>query len=192
MASSIRTSPPRQIAATVCPLSQSRRHQRETEAEMHETVIVEALLRILVQKASQNHIDRIVSVRLKVGRLRGLDPRQIRGCFEIFAEDSLAQGARLDIDEIPIVACCRGCGRGWEVSGYRFQCPTCRSTQADITQGRELYIDSFEGRSAEKAEECAPPPADAESVQPASAPPGRLATDPRRTPNSPGGDVRAE
>ncbi len=117
--------------------------------DMHETAVVEGLMRILMRKAAENSVGQIVSVRLKIGRLRGLDLRQIRGCFEMFAEGTIADGADLAIDEIPVEACCRECGRVWEVPGYRLGCPCCGGTDADITKGRELYIETFEARPAQ-------------------------------------------
>ena len=67
---------------------------------MHETAVVEGLMRILTEHAKQNGVDRVVAVKLKIGRLRGIDSRQIRLAFEIFAEGTLAEGARLDIDDV--------------------------------------------------------------------------------------------
>ncbi|MGQ9369432.1 hydrogenase maturation nickel metallochaperone HypA [Azospirillum sp. ST 5-10] len=115
---------------------------------MHETAIVEGVMRILMQKADEHGMDRILSVRLRIGRLHGLDHRQLRGCFDIFAEGTPADGARLVIDEIPITARCRACDRPWEVAGYRFVCPACGAADAEVTGGRELYVESFEGRRA--------------------------------------------
>jgi hydrogenase nickel incorporation protein HypA/HybF len=111
---------------------------------MHETAVVEGLMRILTQTAAANGVDRIVSVRLKIGKLRGLDPRQIRAGFEMFAEGTLADGARLDIDEVAVKAHCKACGTDFTVERYRFECPTCGGNDAEVTAGRELYIESFE------------------------------------------------
>jgi hydrogenase nickel incorporation protein HypA/HybF len=119
---------------------------------MHETVVVEGLMRILTTKARENGITRIVSVRLRIGRLHGFDARQIRGCFEIFAEATAAEGARLDIEEIAIEARCQACGHTYEVPRFQFGCPACGSAEADVLKGRELEIESFEGqRAAEDA-----------------------------------------
>ena len=106
-------------------------------------------MRILRDHARQNGVERILSVRLKVGRLRGLDVRQLRGCFEIFAEDTVADGARLDIDEVQVRARCAKCGCEYDVPRYRFDCPDCGSPDADVLAGRELYIESFEAARPE-------------------------------------------
>lgn len=111
---------------------------------MHETAVVQGLMRILSETARANGVKRIVSVRLKIGRLRGLDSRQIRAGFEMFAEGTLAEGARLDIDEVEVEACCKTCGTTFTVERYQFQCPACGSADADVTAGRELHIESFE------------------------------------------------
>lgn len=111
---------------------------------MHETAVVEGLMRILEKTAKANGVTRIVSVKLKVGRLRGLDPRQLRAGFEMFAEGTIADGARLDIDEVAVQAHCKTCGTDFTVERYQFQCPSCGGTDADVTAGRELHIESFE------------------------------------------------
>jgi hydrogenase nickel incorporation protein HypA/HybF len=112
---------------------------------MHEMTVVEGLMRILNEKARDHGVDRIVRVRLKIGRLRGLDARQIRGCFEIFSESTAAEGASLDIEEVGVEARCRTCGRIYEVPHFRFACPLCGGADADVIKGRELEIESFDG-----------------------------------------------
>ena len=119
-------------------------------ADMHETTVVEGLMRILATKAREHGIDRIVSVRLKIGRLRGLDVRQIRGCFEIFAEATVAENAHLEIEEVEIEARCRTCGQVYTVARFHFECPACGSGDADLLKGRELEIESFDGHRADE------------------------------------------
>jgi hydrogenase nickel incorporation protein HypA/HybF len=118
---------------------------------MHETAVVEGLMRILTKQARDNNIGRILSVRVKVGRLRGLDNRQLRLCFEMFAEGTLADGARLDLEDVPVTAKCRTCGTQFEVIGYRFVCSNCEGNDAEVLSGRELFIESFEGQAVEQA-----------------------------------------
>jgi hydrogenase nickel incorporation protein HypA/HybF len=120
-------------------------------ADMHETAIVQGLMRILTAKAREHGIARIVCVRLRIGRLRGLDVRQVRGCFEIFAEATAAEGARLEIEEVGVEARCRACGQTYGVPRFQFECPACGSGDAEVIKGRELELESFDGhRASEK------------------------------------------
>lgn len=117
---------------------------------MHELSVVEGMMRILERKARENALDRIVAVRLKVGRLRGFDSRQLALCFEMLSEATLAAGARLDIDEVSPRCRCQTCGRIWTAVHFRFQCPSCGGTDAEILAGHEFYIESLDGQRQAK------------------------------------------
>jgi hydrogenase nickel incorporation protein HypA/HybF len=116
---------------------------------MHEMSVAHGLLSILQAQAKEHGIARISRVCVKVGRLRGLDARQLRLAFEALAEDSLAAGAELDVEEIVAQARCRACGAVWRVADYRFDCPECALSDSEILAGRELYIESFDGERSD-------------------------------------------
>ena len=116
---------------------------------MHEMTVALGLLTILKERANANGIVRISRVRLKVGRLRGLESRQLCAAFEVVSEGSVAGGAALDIDEVAAEARCGACGTVWRLAGYRLECPKCQSADAEILAGRELYIESFDGERGE-------------------------------------------
>lgn len=115
---------------------------------MHEAAIVEGLMRILEQQAARHGVSAIRRVNVKVGRLRAVEPRQLVSCFEMFAEDTVADGAELAVEEVPVRARCKACGEAFEVPRYRFECPGCGGGDVDVIQGQELYIESFEAVGA--------------------------------------------
>ena len=112
---------------------------------MHELSVVEGMMRILTRTARENALERIVAVRLKLGRLRGFDGRQIVLCFETLSEGTPAQGARLEIEAVSPRCRCRDCGRNWVAGGFLLACPSCGGGDAEVEGGRELYIESVEG-----------------------------------------------
>lgn len=111
---------------------------------MHEAAIVTGLMRILESQARQHGVTRIARVTLRIGRLRAVEPEQLRLCFEAFAEETLAEGAQLLIEQVPVRARCRRCETEFEVERYRFDCPHCGSGDVAVTGGQELFIESFE------------------------------------------------
>jgi hydrogenase nickel incorporation protein HypA/HybF len=115
---------------------------------MHETAIVEGLMRILEQQAARHGAARILRVQLKVGRLRAVEPQQLQACFEMFADGTIAAGATLEIDAVPVRARCKGCAAEFEVPRYRFECPDCGGGDVEVIQGQELYIESFDAADA--------------------------------------------
>jgi hydrogenase nickel incorporation protein HypA/HybF len=52
---------------------------------------------------------RILRVRLEVGQLAAVLPDSLRFCFEVCAKGTLAEGAELDILDIPGRAVCEVC-----------------------------------------------------------------------------------
>lgn len=125
---------------------------------MHETAIVTGLIRILETHAARHGATRIRRVRLKVGRLRAVEPQQLRSCFAMFAEGTIADGAELVIDELGVRGRCRACAQEFPVARYRFVCPGCAGNDIEVTQGQELYIESFEADTgADAPAPCGPP-----------------------------------
>ena len=115
---------------------------------MHETAIVEGLIRILERQAAQHRVARITSVTVKVGRLRAVEPKQLQACFEMFAEGTIAEGASLKVEAVPVRARCKACATEFEVPRYRFECPGCGGGDVEVIQGQELYIESFDAADA--------------------------------------------
>ena len=112
---------------------------------MHEFSVMDSLMRLILEHAKAGGIARVTRVRMVVGRLRGLDLRQLRGCFEILAEDTVAEGAELDIESVTPAGRCRDCGEEFDIPDYTLRCPHCGGGQIDITRGRELHLASFDG-----------------------------------------------
>ena len=112
---------------------------------MHEFSVMDSLMTLLFESAKANNIARITRVRLVVGHLRGLDTRQLEGCFEILAENTVADGAVLDIQSVAPEGDCRDCGTHFTIPNYTLLCPECGGGHIDITRGRELHLASFDG-----------------------------------------------
>lgn len=116
---------------------------------MHETAIVQGLMGIIEEQAARHGVARVSRVNVKVGRLRAVEPQQLAACFEVFAEGTVADGALLAIESVPVRGRCRGCGEEFEVVEYRFQCPACGGSDVEVIQGQELYIESLEATGPE-------------------------------------------
>ena len=111
---------------------------------MHETAIVAGLMRIIETQAAQHGTTHVSKVRLKVGRLRAVEPQQLCSCFEMFAEGTIADGAELLIDVIGVRGRCRSCTTEFDIPRFHFVCPACAGNDIEVIQGQELYIESFE------------------------------------------------
>jgi hydrogenase nickel incorporation protein HypA/HybF len=111
---------------------------------MHEASIVSGLMQVLLDHAERHDVHHISRVTVKVGKLRSVEPRALTGCFELFAEGTIAEGADLVIDTVGIRGRCRDCASEFDIEGFFFHCPSCEGRRVEVTAGEELYIESFE------------------------------------------------
>lgn len=112
---------------------------------MHEMGI--ALQIVEIAKASipaEMKNNRVEQINLKIGRLAAVVPESLNLCMEVVTRDTPLEGAVIHIDEIPVVAKCRGCSHKWEVDGAVYICPECKSTDLNIISGSELNVVSID------------------------------------------------
>ena len=87
---------------------------------------------------------RVAAVNLKIGKLAAVIPESLRFCFDVAVKDTLLAGAKLAIEEVPVVAKCNDCDAQWTIDEPVFVCKTCQSGSLEILSGRELDIESIE------------------------------------------------
>jgi hydrogenase nickel incorporation protein HypA/HybF len=107
---------------------------------VHELSITQSVVDAVRERLGDQQV---VSVRLEVGRLSGIEADAVRFCFELVTSRTTLEGARLDIDEPQGRAHCRSCGLDFEVSDLILLC-SCGSADVGVTSGRELLIRSVE------------------------------------------------
>ncbi|ATW24619.1 hydrogenase maturation nickel metallochaperone HypA [Candidatus Formimonas warabiya] len=107
---------------------------------MHEMAIAQGILDIALDHAAQHQAQKVLTISLSIGQMTGVEPEALLFCFNVLAEETIAAAAKLDINILPLVGFCQGCGQEFAVEGYRFFCPSCGSAQVEIISGRELQV----------------------------------------------------
>jgi hydrogenase nickel incorporation protein HypA/HybF len=111
---------------------------------MHEMSIAQSLLEIILQESQTHQVMRVLSVALQVGELSAVETESLRFCFELVCQGTLVEGARLEIERVPVTCRCRDCNHEFTVEDLWFACHSCGSKDLDILSGKELRIESFE------------------------------------------------
>ena len=111
---------------------------------MHEMSLAEGVLQVIEQQARQQAFVRVLSVRLEIGRLAGVEVEAMRFCFDAVTRDSVAQGATLIIDEPEGQAWYMPCGPSVPLPQRGSACPHCGGWQLQPTGGTELRITELE------------------------------------------------
>lgn len=113
---------------------------------MHEMSIAQNLLEIIQENVphSDGHTGGVKVVRLRIGEMAGVVPESLRFCFEAASQGTIAEGAELAIEEVPIMCRCRTCGSDFEVERFIFLCPKCQTPDVELLSGNELDVSELE------------------------------------------------
>lgn len=111
---------------------------------MHEMALCESIRGIIEDQARAQGFARVERVALNVGAFSGVETAALRFGFDVAMAGSVAQGARLEIVELPGRAWCLPCAREVEIAERYDACPHCGSYQLQVTGGEELTIKELE------------------------------------------------
>lgn len=108
---------------------------------MHELSIVASLFEILEEKAKEKKAKEIFSVKLKVGTLSGVIPEFLKTAFDIYKKNTIADKAKLKIEEVPLKIRCQKCGTESVKDDFVFICEKCGSRELKTLSGTELLLE---------------------------------------------------
>ncbi len=115
---------------------------------MHELGAALELFKVVEEKARENNLNKVMKVRVKVGEASGIESDFLKHSFldHIFPE-TIADGADLEIIVEKVGAMCKDCGVRIDISKDApvMKCPSCGSYKFEITEGKDVYLDSIEG-----------------------------------------------
>ena len=111
---------------------------------MHEMSVAQSILKIVLNEARKNGATKVKIVRIRAGELRGIVRDQLAFFFEFITKDTLAQGAVLEVEQVPIKAKCKSCEHVFMVRNYEFLCSECTSKDVDVIEGLELAVKEIE------------------------------------------------
>jgi len=115
---------------------------------VHEFSIATSLVESLLEIANNQTATKVLSVHLKVGKLRLISLEQLRFSYRILSKDTLLENSQLEIEETPAVKRCPNCAYRSEFETedtfFHFtiptlKCPHC-GTNLEIDGGDECVI----------------------------------------------------
>ncbi len=110
---------------------------------MHEYPVTVQIVDIASETARKNK-GRVRRIDLVVGEDSGFIGESIQMYFDVVAEGTLCEGAKLVIEGVKPQLRCDHCGKLFERKRFSFQCPFCSGDGSPTEIGKEFYVKSVE------------------------------------------------
>jgi len=114
---------------------------------MHELSMADAMVKTVLDVAEKNNATEVIEVTIEIGKLTMLNPEQLKFLLDVIVENTLLEGAEINIEEIPVKLNCNIC----EYKGLAdmdesdhylaiVKCPECGERNVEIITGRECNV----------------------------------------------------
>lgn len=111
---------------------------------MHELSIAMSIVEMAEEESAKLGA-KIAAVHLKLGALAGVVKESLLFNFEIACQGTALEGARLEIEDIPVTAYCPRCRAPRRVESIQWLvCPECKTPVSEVIEGRELQVAALE------------------------------------------------
>ena len=112
---------------------------------MHELSIATSMVEMAAEESARRGGVQVLAVHLRLGPLSGVARDALLFSWDVACEDTPVAGARLVIEESPVVVHCPACraDRALAAGGW-LCCPVCEAPTPDILQGDELEVVALE------------------------------------------------
>src|SRR5260370_42198680 len=111
---------------------------------MHELSIMDSALNLALDQAQKAGANRVFAIRLRIGALSGVVPEALQFAFEALVPGTLADGADLQIEQVPARFWCAACTREFQSDDLFAECPGWHRPSGDLRAGREMELASLE------------------------------------------------
>lgn len=111
---------------------------------MHEMSLCEGIRQIVEDQARLAGFERVVRLRLEIGRFAGVEKPALEFAFDVVMRGSPAEGAALEMIDLPGRALCFDCGQSVTIEDRLSPCPECGGARLLPEGGDEMRIRDME------------------------------------------------
>jgi hydrogenase nickel incorporation protein HypA/HybF len=111
---------------------------------MHEMSLAEGVVQIIEDAARDQGFSKVKTVFLEIGWLSSVEPDAMAFCFDAVSRGTIAEGAKLEVIDVPGAGQCLSCGKTVEISAVFDPCPECGGYPVHPTAGTEMRVRELE------------------------------------------------
>lgn len=122
----------------------TRPHPLQSNDAMHELSLAEEVIHLVETTARREAACRVRLVVLEIGRLSAVEPEALRFCFTAVSQGGIADGARLEIIDVPGSGWCDTCAASVPIVDRHDACPMCGGYALQPNGGNEMRVREIE------------------------------------------------
>jgi hydrogenase nickel incorporation protein HypA/HybF len=112
---------------------------------MHELSIAVSLIDVAAEEAARLGDVRVHALHVRLGPLSGVVKEALAFSFDVAAAGTPLEGARLQIEEVPVRVFCAHCAEERTLPNVQpLRCPACDGSTPEIVGGRECLLVALE------------------------------------------------
>lgn len=111
---------------------------------MHEIGLMQDMVETALERATTAGARHIQRMTVRVGADSGVVPDVIIFAFEVATRETIAEGAELCIEDVPVRCFCPVCALEFTPANALHECPRCNRLGADVRSGREFELAALE------------------------------------------------
>ena len=120
---------------------------------MHEMAIATELLESVLSAVAEHGGGQVHEVEVALGAMRQVVPEALETTWQAVTKGTSAEGARLQMTEVPMQARCRSCNHEFAPVVESYLCPRCGQADVEILAGDAIILTSLTCEADDAAEE---------------------------------------
>jgi hydrogenase nickel incorporation protein HypA/HybF len=114
---------------------------------VHELSVAVSLVEVACEKAAALGDVQVEALYVRLGALSGVVKDALLFSFDMAAAGTAIQGARLEIEDVPLTVFCPACAEERELEALQsFRCPVCDTPTPKVVRGKDLELRALEIR----------------------------------------------
>jgi len=118
---------------------------------MHELAVCQSMIDQVEAIAAERNAHSVVSIVIGVGLLSGVEAPLLKHAYPVASAGTVAEGAELVIEVLPIRVKCNQCGSESEATANKLVCKSCGDWRTSLVSGDELLLMSVELETNQQA-----------------------------------------
>ena len=112
---------------------------------MHEASLCQVLLDLVLETITQQTtpVKKVTEIVCELGPFSCIEPTTLASCFELFAENTPCEGAKLTLTRSIVTYTCQECGYSADLRKRLFHCPNCGSDNIHFNGGHGLMLNAL-------------------------------------------------